>query len=60
MIRTKESFREIFGYPEILLVPFIHICVILIHMDAEISENITQNRLPIRNLGFIYSRAQQS
>ena len=45
-IRSKECFREIFAYPEILLVPFIHICINLIHMDAEISVNMTQNRLP--------------
>jgi len=57
MIRTKGRFREIFDYPEILLVPFIHICNNLIHTDAEIIENITQTRFPNRNLVFFCSMA---
>ena len=59
MIRTKECFREIFAYPEILLLLFIHICINLILMDAEISENTTQTHLPNRNLGFVGTMAQQ-
>jgi hypothetical protein len=59
-IRTKERFREIFAYPEILLVPFLHICINLIHMDDEISDNVKQNHLPNRNLGFFGTMAQQS
>jgi putative effector of murein hydrolase len=41
-IRIKERFREIFAYPEILLISFICICINLINIDADISDNMTQ------------------